>query len=219
MTVIVLFGIILGAQALAAASAPPGRTASTGRLLGQTGFAYLGGLRTFAAAVLWNRLEPQFHQYGQGKAVDQRLEFMPATRIVQLLDPQFQQAYYVSAWVLAKRGRFDDAIAIARDGIRNNPNAGLMRANLVQVLMLQDKKKNLPRMLEESKAGLREGMTWASLDDQYEGYGVFRAVFELAGDTVTAERLKQAQQDLANLGAAIGVDRDQQPAPAVPGGK
>ena len=55
---VVLVVVLLLSQGLATVTAPPGGLASTGRVLGQTGFAFLGGLRTFAAAVLWNRIEP-----------------------------------------------------------------------------------------------------------------------------------------------------------------
>ncbi len=63
---VVLVVVLLLSQGLATATAPPDGLASTGRVLGQTGFAFLGGLRTFAAAVLWNRIEPVFHEYYQG---------------------------------------------------------------------------------------------------------------------------------------------------------
>ncbi len=63
IAVALLLVALIGGQALASATAPPGGVAATGRVIGQTSFAYLGGLRTFAAAVLWNRLEPLFDGY------------------------------------------------------------------------------------------------------------------------------------------------------------
>jgi predicted Zn-dependent protease len=177
-------------------------------MLGQTGFEYLGGLRKFAAAALWNRLEPQFHQYGGGKPIDQRVEFLPTIRLVQALDPQFEQAYYVSAFMLARLGRMSQALDIAKEGIANNPTSGLMRANYAQLLLMQDKVKNLPQALELAKAGTQPGTTWASLDDQFEGYGIFRTVFDLAGDTAGVRRMNEAQNKLKGQGAGLGIERN-----------
>jgi hypothetical protein len=200
---------ILGAQALAAFSAPPGSTASTGATLGQTGFEYLGGVRKFAAAALWNRLEPQFHEYSNGQSIDQRLDFLPTMRLVQMLDPQFEQAYYVSAYVLSRYGRKATALEVARDGIANNPKSGLMRANFAQLLLIQDKVGNLPEALVQAEAGSQPDMTWATPDDQFEGYGIFRTVFNLAGRPADAQRMTDAQQKLGGQGAGLGVERNE----------
>jgi hypothetical protein len=198
---------VFAAQALGAVSAPSGATVSTQSMLGQTGFEYLGGVRKFAAAVLWNRLEPQFHEYGVG-AVDHRLEFLPTMHLVQALDPQFQQAYYVSTFMLARNGRMPQALALAREGIANNPKAGLMRASYVQLLLMEDKVKNLPEAIKQARVGIEPDTTWASPDDRFEGYGIFRTVFTLAGDKATAQKLQDAQNELSGQGAGLGVERD-----------
>jgi tetratricopeptide (TPR) repeat protein len=199
---------IFAAQALAASSAPSGATISTQAMLGQTGFEYLGGVRKFAAAALWNRLEPQFHEYGNGKSIDQRLDFLPTIRLVQMLDPQFEQAYYVSAFVLARYGRTPQALDIAREGIAKNPKAGLMRANYAQLLLMQDKAKNLPEALKQARTGIEPDTTWATIDDKFEGYGIFRTVFNLAGDKAAAQKMTDAQKELNGQGAGLGVERD-----------
>jgi tetratricopeptide (TPR) repeat protein len=209
LAALLLVVAILGAQTLAAVSAPAGATASTGAMLGQTGFEYLGGLRKFAAAALWNRLEPQFHEYGQGKSIDQRVEFLPTMRLVQILDPQFEQSYYVSAFVLARRGRMLQALEIARAGIAHNPKSGLMRANYVQLLLIQDKFKNLPEALKQARVGTQADTLWASGDDQFEGYGIFRAAFKLAADAAAVDRMNAAQEALRARGAGLGVERDE----------
>lgn len=208
LVAVALLATILAAQALAAFSAPAGATVSTGAMLGQTGFEYLGGLRKFAAAALWNRLEPQFHEYGNGKSIDQRLEFLPTMRLVQMLDPQFEQAYYVSAFMLARIGRIPQALDVAREGIAHNPKAGLMRANYAQILLMQDRVKNLPEMLNQARAGTEPDVTWANADDQFEGDGVFRTIFTLAGDTASAEKMAEDQKRLKAQGAGLGVERD-----------
>jgi len=200
---VLLFALLLAAQALGAASAPPGGVASTGRTIGQTGFAYLGGLRTFAAAVLWNRLEPIFdgyyHTFDNTFAV-----FLPTMRLVQMLDPQFQQSYYVTSFWLMRSGRFDEAVALAEEGLRNNPGSGLMRANLVEVLFIGGGGQITPRLLQLSTEGIGPNVQWANSDDQFEGYGIFRAVFHKAGDEPTVEAIKRAQAALQAAGAAPG---------------
>ena len=166
-------------------------------------------MRQFAAAALWNRLEPQFHEYGGGASIDQRLEFLPTIRLVQMLDPQFEQAYYVAAFMLARVGRDAQSLDLAREGVASNPTSGLMRANLAQLLLMQDKVGNLPEALAQAKAGIDPKTTWATGDDQFEGYGIFRTVFKLAGDTTAAEKMTKAQEALREQGAGLGVERDE----------
>ena len=200
MLVVVMFA----GQALAAASAPAGGVASTGRVIGQTGFAYLGGLRTFAAAVLWARLEPLYDGYYEGKSVDQLKEFLPTMRLVQTLDPQLEQVYYNAAWIVARRGRMDEALAIARDGIANNPNSGLLRANYVQLLLIDDKIGNLDEEYKHAVFGVGPNARWANTDDQFEGYGIFRTIFRLKGDTATVKKINAVQAQLKEQGAQPG---------------
>jgi len=200
--------VLLGAQALAAFSAPALPTASTGATLGRTGFEYIGGLRKFAAASLWNRLEPQFHQYGEGKSIDQRLEFLPTMRLVQLLDPQFEQAYYVAAFMLARLGRFDTALEVARDGVANNPKSGILRSNYAQILLMQDPVKNLQEMLAQTEAGLSPDATWSNTSDQFEGYGTFATVLKLAGRNAEAAALSAKQKIMKEQDATIGTEQE-----------
>lgn len=199
--------VLFAGQALAAASAPTGGIASTGRVMGQTGFAYLGGLRTFAAAVLWNRLEPLYHGYYSEKKVSQLKEFLPTMRLVQTLDPQFEQAYYNAAWIVAKRGHVQDAVVIAREGVANNPRSGLLHANLVQILLLQDKRKNLDEAYRNAIIGLRPDTIWANSDDEYEGYAIFRTVFKLKGDQQTVDKINATLEQLRTQGASPGQEK------------
>lgn len=208
VTACLLVALLFGAQALAAASAPAVPQTPAARLLGTASFAYLGGLRTFVAAVLWNRLEPQFHQYNEGTPIDQRLEFLPTIRLVQLLNPQFEQAYYVASFVLARQKRMDEGLALAKEGIEQNPKSALLRANYIQLLLMQDPEKNLPQMLEQARIGLGEDMTYASKDDEFEALGIFRTVYSIAGDRQKARELQQRQDALGSSGAGLGIERD-----------
>ena len=204
-----LFAILIGAQAVGVATAPSGGAASTGRLLGQTSFAYLGGLRTFAAAVLWNRLDPIFHQYYNENIDRSAPMFMPTMHLVLALDPQFEQAYYNASFYLAKMGHLDQGLALAQEGLRNLPHSGLLRANYIELLQMQDKVGNRPRMLEQAKIGISADTTFSNSDDEFEALGVFRSVFAQAGDTAVAGAIGRVQDQLRSQGANPGVERSE----------
>ena len=204
VAVVLCLGLIIGAQGLAAATAPTSVQLSQSRVIGQAGFAYLGGLRMAAAGLLYQRLDPQFHQYLTDKAIQDRTDLLPSIRIIQMLNPQLEQPYYYVSFILALKGRMADAIGLARQGVENNPASGLLRANYVQLMMMQDRKKNLPEMLAQAKVGLGSTVTYTSLNDQYESYGIYRTAYVLAGDTQMVKTLESEQQRLAAAGAKSG---------------
>jgi hypothetical protein len=204
VAVVLCLGLIIGAQALAAATAPASVQLSQSRVIGQAGFAYLGGLRMAAAGLLYQRLDPQFHQYLTDKAIQDRIDLLPSIRIIQMLNPQLEQPYYYVSFILALKGRMADALVLARQGVENNPTSGLLRANYVQLLMMQDRKKNLPEMLAQTKIGLGNTVTYSSLDDEYESYGIYRTVYTLSGDTKMVQTLDAEQQRLTAAGAKSG---------------
>lgn len=195
--------MLLASQALASSVMVPDRVA-TGKLAGQAAFAYLGGLRIFAAAVLWNRIEPQFHDYYEGKSVSEQEFMVPTLAMVQTLDPQFTQAYYLSSYMIARRGDFDLGIQIARDGIRNNPQSGLLHVNLTQLMFMQDRNSNLDEMVELSKAGLGPDIQWDGAEELFEAYAVFRDVFRVAGDDQYVTRLDEELDALRERGVGLG---------------
>lgn len=193
--------VIIGAQALAEVSAPAVQQMSQAKLIGQTGFAYLGGLRLMAAGLLWGSLDAQFHEYGSTN-IAERMDLLPMIRIVQLLNPQLEQPYYYTSYVLAKRGRMDDALELASEGIKNNPRSGLLRSSYVQLLLMRHNKRDLPLMLEQARIGLGPNMEFVNVDDAYESLGVFRVPFQLSGDTTSVKAIDAMQAELRQQGAA-----------------
>jgi hypothetical protein len=193
--------VIIGAQALAAATAPTSVQLSQGRVIGQAGFAYLGGLRMAAAGMLYQRLDPQFHQYLTDKAIQDRVDLLPSIRIIQMLNPQLEQPYYYVSFILALKGRMGDALALAKQGVENNPTSGLLRANYVQLLMMKDRKANLAEMKRQTEIGLGSTVTYTSLDDQFEAYGIYRTVYTLLGDQQMVQTLEAEQKRLVTAGA------------------
>lgn len=198
---IVLVAVLLGAQFLGNMTAPPSGVSSTGRSVGKAAFAYLGGLRTFAAAVLWNRLDGQYDNYFEGVHFKDVTFIMPTIFFVTKLDPNFVQAYYVGGYLLAERGMWDEAYKLAGEGIANNPNSGLVRASYVQILLRQDKKKNLAAALKQARIGVGPGMYYSSIDDEFEAIAIFRSVFNLVGDRGVVAAIMARQRQLYKMGA------------------
>lgn len=202
--VALLLVALLATQAATQWTAPPGGIAQTGRIMGKTGFAYIGGVRTFAAAVIWNRLDPLFHKYYSGKSLSQLSWALPAMNLVQILDPQFLQAYYEASFNVYRMGAKAEGMRIARLGVSNNPKSGFMRANLVQMLMIEDRKRNLPEMVKNADAGLRKQMYWSSDVDLYEGLAIFRVAYFLDGNKAKVAILNTRLKELRGSGVNVG---------------
>jgi hypothetical protein len=189
--------LIAASQAIGAASAPSVPVAQAGSVLGHAGFAYIGVFRTYAAAVLWNRLDPVFHEYYRGKPIRKQRYVLPTIYMVQALDPQLEQPYYLGAYMLAENGDFKAGLALARRGVENNPKSGLLRASLVQILMLQDSKANMAEMKRQAAVGMGKGMYWSSPDDLYEALAIYRSMYRKAGDVAMADKIREAMSKLS----------------------
>lgn len=196
--------VLLVAQLLAGFVAPSTAGSSTGASLGKAGFAYLGGLRTFAAAVLWNRIEPQFHEYYSGVPITEQSYMVPTMRLVTLLDPQFAQAYYVSSYIVYDKVGPAQGVAIAREGVRNNPEAGQLRANLAQLLFIQNKNANRSEVLEQIKRGLDPAAQWIDDGQRYEGYATMAMILENYGEREVAGQVRDALAAMRAKGIDLG---------------
>jgi hypothetical protein len=186
----VLLAIVIAAQAAAVTAAPAQRT-STARSLGRAGFAYLGGLRTFAAAVIWNRIDPQFHGYFTGVPLSDQIFMLPKLRMVTLLDPTFAEAYYISSYIVFKHSSPEAGLAIAREGVAANPDAGRLKANLVQLLFVADRVGNRTEIMRAIDGVLDSDTKWDDPEAQFEGYGIAMNALESFGDAARAGRVKR----------------------------
>jgi tetratricopeptide (TPR) repeat protein len=192
LALVLCVALIIGGQTIAAASAPNVKQGSQSRIIGQAGFAYIGGLRMMGAGLLWGRLDAQFHQYGGFNVkVQDRLDLLPSIQLVQMLNPQLELPYYYTSYILYLRGRMDDAMALAKEGVQNNPTSGLLRANYAQLLFIKDKHANLQLMLEQARVGMGSSATYTSIDNQFEAYAIFRTVYTLAGDRSKVAEINQ----------------------------
>lgn len=210
VALILVIVLLLGALNAASLSAyPAGEVADSGRLMGRAGFAYITGIRTYAAAVLWNRLEPQFHTYYERFTLAEQTQMMPTIRLVQTLDPQFVDAYYVASWVLGRKGTIGRGLDLAREGIRANPDVGLLRASYIQLLYLRDKSPaTLAEAAEQANAGIDPAMRWRDETEQFEAYAVFAAAYKLAGQTEREAAVRammlQLDERIESEGGSIG---------------
>lgn len=202
--VLALLVLLLASQALAQASAPPSGTSSAGRSIGRTGFAYLGGLRTFGAAVLWNRIDPLLHEYYNGAPLGEQTYMMPTMWLVTTLDPQFEQAYYVASWIAFERLTHGEGIAIARSGVSNNPKSGLLRANLVQLLFIEGLSANRAEIEGNLDLILGTTLEWADEDEYYEGLAITVEPLKAVGRTELAEEVQQGLDEMRDKGVGAG---------------
>jgi hypothetical protein len=177
LAVIALLIVALLAGQAAADAQAAGNERDT-QAYGRAGFAYLTGVRTFIAATLWNRLDPIFHDYYGGVPLEDQVQLLPTIQIVIALDPQFEEAYYVAAWALARRDEVETGVDIARQGVKNNPESGLMRVNYAQILSLFT--DDIDEAVRQADTAV-ESATWRDALEQHDGYAAFGAIYRAAG--------------------------------------
>jgi len=179
---------------VAAPSVPNG--ALTGQAMGRAGFAYLTGLRKFAAALLWNRLEPQMHEYYGATGLGNMVFMLPNVKAIVTLDPQFVEAYYVAPEILIQSGlkkgvpvaeakrRLDTALALAKEGVTNNPKSGLMLTSYAELLWTRG--KDLQAALPYARASMADGIIWRTDEEHWDQFAIVRDMLKVAGDTAGA---------------------------------
>lgn len=207
-TLLLCAALIFAGQFAAGRSMPSPEIAETGRLLGRAGFAYLSGLRTFGAAVLWNRLDPQFHLYYSGVQLHDMQFMMPTMRMVVLLDPQFLQAYQVASYIVFQKEGHEQGLAIAREGVEKNPRSGMMHANLAQLLLLTGDDANRGEALRSVAIGTSSDAYWTDPQEEYEGLAIMRSTLKVWGDPAAMAEVEGRLAKLRSDGAAESVDHD-----------
>ena len=204
--VAVLFAGVLAGQAAADSLAVGGRNADTGRALGRAGFAYLTGVRTFVAAVLWNRIDPLFHDYYEDRPLQDQTFMLPTVYAIVALDPQFDQTYYVAAWILAQRGAVDEGRALAALGTSNNPDSGLLLVNEAQIAYLFAEDTELA--VERATDALRPNVFWRNLHEQHDSYATVRAILDGSGNEALAAEVSQQIRAINAEIDRLGVEPD-----------
>lgn len=195
--------LMFAGQSLADATLPRGLDAATGRTLGQAGFAFVGGLRTFAAASLWNRLDPQLHDYYGGVPLEKQLYMVPSLHLITLLDPQFENAYFVLPWIVANNGRVSEGLRLAADGLRQNPRSGKLAAAYAQLLFI------FPHDLKAATAAADRALSkqaiWSGPGDEWTGLSTIAGIYRAAGETAKADQAVARAKVLEQLMKAQGI--------------
>jgi tetratricopeptide (TPR) repeat protein len=201
---------LLGGQALADARVPARSGAEAGAMLGRASFAYLTGLRRFAALILWNRLEPQYHGYYREKPLKDQVFLLPNLRMVLVLDPQFIQAHYMAPWILRDNGRIDEALSVARAAVEDNPDSGLLHTALAQLLYLE--KRDRAESLRQADLAMRPNQLWADDTEQWEALKIIADIYRSAGLTTKADAAIAVTKQLeTRMDSAPGIrDPDEQ---------
>lgn len=188
--VALLLAAVLAGQAAADSLAPRGRDADTGRTLGRAGFAYLTGVRTFAAAVLWNRIDPIFHGYYEELPLAEQTFMLPTVYAIVALDPQLDQTYFVASWILAQRGSLDEALKLAALGTSHNPDSGLLLVNEAQIVFLFTDDTALA--VERATQALGPDVFWRDLIEQRDSYATVRSILAGSGEEALASEVSEA---------------------------
>ena len=185
--VVLALAVILGGQALADRAAPDvPNGALTGRALGRAGFAYLTGLRQFAAALLWNRLDPQMHEYYGGHVGLGHMTFMlPNIKAIVTLDPQFVEGYYVAPEILIESGHLQAGLDLAKEGVANNPKSGELLTSYAELLFARS--KDATAALPYAERAVATDTVWRTDEEKWDGYAIARDVFKNALPQKAAE--------------------------------
>ncbi len=185
---ILLLAVLLASQAAADGLVPPSEHAATGVLVGRAGFAYLTGMREFAAAALWNRLDPINDGYYNGVPLGEKTFLVPSFRLITWLDPAFEEPYYVGPWLLYDAGEKSTALQMAQEGVRSNPESAYLRSSYAQLLLtegrLADARKQADMVMTE---------TWKDPAKEFEALATLEIIFNKTGrhdlaQAVVAER-------------------------------
>lgn len=188
---IALILVLLLGQAAGDGIASEARGEDTGAAVGEASFAYLTGLRVFAGALLWNRIEPLLHGYYADVPLSQQAHIVPTIRMVVLLDPQFEQAYYVGSWIVFRRDDPEIGIELAKDGVESNPDSGLLLSSVAQLLLVDGRAR-------EAVVYAERAVDADYPDDvaRWEALAIVRSVHDSAGDPERADEIRRVMAEL-----------------------
>lgn len=177
----------LGAQAAADSLAPRGVGDAAGTV-GRAGFSYLTGFRRFAAYNLWNRLEPQQHTYYGTTQVREQIFRLPTIALVSILDPEFEEPYYIAPYMLARRGLMPEARQLAEQGLEHLPLSGMVRIGYAEILA--DFADDIPEAARQADFAVVGN--WRDDSERYFGYTIARSIYRRSGETTKVANIQKA---------------------------
>jgi tetratricopeptide (TPR) repeat protein len=210
VALVIALVVALGGQALADAVVPEADASVTNRAVGRATLSYVTGLRTFAAAVLWVRMDPILHNYYDDVDLANQRYMLSTIAVVQVLDPHLSQPYYVGSWILVRNDRVDDAIEMAERGVAENPKAGILWVNLGQ--LRQFYRNDLPGAVEAAQQALADDMQWTDDVERHNAFPIMGAIFRKAGredlDALVQAELDRIDAELGDTLAPEDHDHD-----------
>lgn len=200
--------VALAGQAMADRVAIAGSGPQTGRAVGRATLSYLSGLRTFAGAVLWIRMDPLLHTYYRGVPLAEQRYLLSSIAMVEWLDPSLEEPYYVGSWILAKNERESDGLAMARRGVGENPESGLLIVNLAQMTMLFG--DGVTPAVEIGAKALEPGITWRDDTEKGNALAALGGIFRAGGRNDLDARVQEeiARTDTGSAGEAATDEHD-----------
>lgn len=198
LAIVVCLTIALAGQA-GTDALTPNPALNTGAVVGKAASSYLTVFKAFAAAALWNRLEPLLHTYYVGVELKDQRYILTTMAMIEALDPHIVQAYYVAPWVLVKNGKVDDALAMAERGLAANPKSGLLLTSLAQLRWIES--KDLPGAVELARRAIGDDIAWTDIPEQQQSYTTLATIFEAYGEPAVGADLRA---EIARLDALKG---------------
>lgn len=180
--IVVLAGQYAGDSVLGAQS-----STATADAVGRASTSYLTGLRTYAAAVLWNRIDPLLHGYYGGVPLEDQRYMLSTIALVEWLSPTFAPAYFVGPWILIRNGKVEEGLAMAKRGVETVPDSGMCRQSYAQLLLMES--KDVSGAVEQGKAALGRTMQWTDVTEQVNAYASIEQIFRQAGETALADEV------------------------------
>jgi hypothetical protein len=207
LAIVLALAVVLAGQSLADRAAPEVPSGVvTGQAMGRAGFAYLTGMRVFVADLLWNRLDALMDTYYRAHYGLEHMTFMlPSVEAIVTLDPQFIDAYYVAPEILIDNGllpgtspqvarsRSQTGLALAKEGVTNNPKSGLLLTSYAQLLWTRG--KDLKAALPYAERAMQKDAIWRTDEEEYDSMAIARGIFkeaDLPAQTAAAQAIMTA---------------------------
>jgi hypothetical protein len=166
---------IIGVQSSTATVAAVGRASTS----------YLTGIRVYAAAALWNRIDPLLHGYYEDVPLKDQRYILSTIAFVEWLSPTYPQAYYVGPWILVRNGKVAEGMAMAKRGVEQAPDSGMCRLSYAQLLVVQN--GDLAGAVEQGEAALGPTIQWSDATEQLNAYAAIEHIFLDAGEAQLAD--------------------------------
>jgi hypothetical protein len=191
---VVMLAVLLAGQAVGDRINPPAAKVSTGAVVGRSGFAYLTGVRQYAAAVMWARLDPLNDAYYGTLPLKDKKFLLPSIRFVTWLDPTFEEPYYDGVMIVYDNGLKSEALSMAIEGVRNNPDSGWMHANYAQLLMFENR---LPAAAKQADLAMKG--YWTDPGAEYNMLKTLEIIYNKTGQPQKTARVRAEHDRLVGV--------------------